>query len=776
MTALEQKLQQAVTALRGGRVEEAARLCRALLEAAPEEPRALNILAAIARGSGRLAEAEGLLRRVLAARPDDPQILNNLASLLDLKGEGAAALPLFHRCLALAPDYAAAHANLGIALERAGRPGSAVASHQAAVRLAPASAQYHCNLGNALRAAGRQDEALASYRAALKRQPNFPPAMANLAGLLREMGHYEEALGSYRQALEQHPRQVALLEGLGSLLMDLRQLSEAEEHLRAAIALAPDSAVLQRNLGLLLFLAERLDAAAEHLQHALALDPEDLGALITLGQIKSNAKDLAGAVSYLERALALAPDHLTVLVTLGRLYQRLCRWQDYDALLPSLDALERAYDDKQLDEVEPPLFHITRCDDRSRNLLNARRASALIARRAGSAARPSYQDRRERGERLRIGYLSRDFRDHPVGHLVRGLFAAHDREVCEVTAYAYGPDDGSPYRLAAARESDRFRDIARLSHQEAAALIRADEIDILVDLAGHTNLNRLEICALRPAPLQATYLGFPGGSGAAFFDYLIGDPVVTPPDEAGSFQEALAILPHAYQVNDRDQVIAQSPANRAEAGLPEEGFIFACFNQPFKFDPEVFACWMRLLRAVPGALLWLFDETDGLLAAQLRAEAVAAGIEAERLVFAPRVSKDQHLARLALADLMLDTRLYNGHTTTSDALFAGLPVVTLKGRHFASRVSASLLAAVGLEDLVTETPEAYEALALSLAENPSALGEIRARLAANRLSAPLFDTALTARHLEAAYREMWEIHAAGGASRQIIVEAQEMPR
>jgi protein O-GlcNAc transferase len=513
------------------------------------------------------------------------------------------------------------------------------------------------------------------------------------------------------------------------------------------------------------------------LRQALALDPQELGALITLGQVESNAKRFEAAVAHLEAAVSVAPDHSVALVALLKLYQRLCRWADFDRLVPRLDALEAAYDEAQPDELEPPLFHITRIDDGHRNLLNARRASACIERRMGAsgAATPLFTPRHSRGERLRIGYLSRDYRDHPVGHLIRGLFAAHDRADFEIHAYSYGSDDASSYRRTAEEDSDRFVDIAQLSHREAARRIHDDGIDILVDLAGHTNLNRLEICALRPAPLQATYLGFPGGSGAGFFDYLIGDPIVTPPAESERFREALAVLPHAYQINDREQAIAAEPASRVAAGLPEAGFVFACFNQPFKFDAEVFACWMRLLGRVPGSVLWLFDETGGLLAAQLREAAAQAGIAPERLVFAPRLAKPQHLSRLAHADLMLDTRLYNGHTTTSDALFAGRPVVTMIGRHFASRVSASLLGAVGLAELVAETSQAYEELAAALALDPAALAGLRARLVQNRLTAPLFNTALTTRHLEAAYRAMWETHAAGKAPRQIIVTALGSP-
>ncbi len=785
MSSTEARLQQAVGALQAGRIGEAETLCRQVRASDPRDVRAVNLLSAIARQAGRLDEAEALLRQGLETAPSDPQLLNNLGSLLEVKGQPEAALPHFEGALAVAPDYAQAHNNQGVALERLGRLTEACASYRHAARLEPRAAQYHCNLANALRAEGALAEAEAAYRDAL-RDPRFLPPVLNLAALMQGAGRGDEALALYRQAQAHHPHSAELAGALGTLLLETGNPAAAVTAFRQALSLQnPEAAAgvcaTYRNLGLALYRLGRAAEAAEHLEQALALDPDDLGALITRGQIALGSHDIETALGHLEKALVLSPDHPSALISLLKLYQRLCRWADFDRLVPRLDARAAAAAGGENGFVEPPLFHITRIDDLARNLDNARRTSAAIEQRARAdgalpAASPRPRPDSSLNGRLRLGYLSRDYRNHPVGHLIHGLFAAHDRADFEVFAYSYGPDDDSPYRRGAERDSDRFVDLAGLSNGAAAARIQADGVDILVDLAGHTNLNRLEICALRPAPVQATYLGFPGGSGAAFFDYLIGDPIVTPPLEAGFYREALALLPHAYQINDGNQTIADQPADRTAAGLPDDALVLACFNQPFKFDAALFALWCEILKELPGALLWLFDETGGLLAQRLQAEAADRGLDPARLHFAPRLPKSQHLARLALADLMLDTRLYNGHTTTSDALWAGLPVVTMKGRHFASRVSASLLTAVGLPKLIVDSPTAYRDLVLLLARDPDRLAGLREKLRTNRRTEPLFDTTLTTRHLEAAYRAMWDLHRTGQAPRLIQVEDRTQAR
>jgi predicted O-linked N-acetylglucosamine transferase (SPINDLY family) len=365
--------------------------------------------------------------------------------------------------------------------------------------------------------------------------------------------------------------------------------------------------------------------------------------------------------------------------------------------------------------------------------------------------------------------LSSDIHDHAIAHLMRGVFKRHDHERFRIHIYSYGTDDDSSYRAEIRAASDVFRDIRALNHHAAAEQIAADGVDILVDLKGWTEGIRFEICALRPAPLQMTYLGFPGTSGADFIDYAIVDAVVVPPDNARFYSEQLIYLPHCYQANDDQQPIAIDACRRGDHGLPPEATVLCSFNRSYKLDPVMFATWMRILQRVPNTVLWLFASNPW-AQNNLRREAHTHGIAPERLIFAGGLPKPQHLRRLQLADISLDTRIYNGHTTTSDALWAGVPVVTLMGRHFASRVSASCLGAIGMPELVTHTLAEYEDLAVRLATDRAQRDAVKAKLAQNRNRQPLFDTRRFTRHLERAYIEAWQHYLAGNPARTFEVD------
>jgi predicted O-linked N-acetylglucosamine transferase (SPINDLY family) len=370
--------------------------------------------------------------------------------------------------------------------------------------------------------------------------------------------------------------------------------------------------------------------------------------------------------------------------------------------------------------------------------------------------------------RLKLGYLSADFHQHATAYLIAELFELHDRTRFEIWAYSYGADDGSALRQRLVRACDRFTDIGSSSYEAAARQIYADGIDVLVDLKGYTRGARTQILALRPAPIQVNYLGFPGTLGADFVDYIITDRFITPPDQEPFFTEQLVYLPDCYQANDRQRPIAEQTPTRRECSLPETGFVFCCFNNTYKITPEVFTIWMRLLQKLPDSVLWLL-EANPAVATNLRREAAARGVALERLVFAPRMSLAEHLARHCRADLFLDTLPVTAHTTGSDALWAGLPVLTCAGETFASRVAGSLLTAIGLPELITHSLAEYEARALHLAVHPNELAALRERLAQNRLTAPLFDTPRFTRHLETAYRMMWEIYLKGEPPRQIKI-------
>jgi protein O-GlcNAc transferase len=390
------------------------------------------------------------------------------------------------------------------------------------------------------------------------------------------------------------------------------------------------------------------------------------------------------------------------------------------------------------------------------------------AEQSQTAVSASVSNQRQKKSRIIIGYLSADFKNHATAHLMLSLFGIHDRSGFKIIAFSYGNNDHSGYRKKIERDCDEFIDLYSLNDTAAARAINNAEVDILVEMKGYTDGNRLAICAHRPAPIQVAWLGFPGTTGADFLDYIITDPIVTPMAHARHFSEKFVYMPHTYQVNDCHQKIAAANFSRQEFGLPQAGFIFCSFNEPYKIEPEMFEVWMNVLNKVPGSILWLLKK-DRATEQNLKNEAGLRGVAAQRLIFADKLSKDRHLARLQLADLYLDTRIVNGHTTTSDALWAGVPVLTLQGKHFASRVSASLLTAVGLPELITSRLSDYEELTVHLATDPDKLMRIQEKLAQNRLTEPLFDTAKFTENLEKAYKMMWQIYLSGEAPRQIEV-------
>lgn len=360
--------------------------------------------------------------------------------------------------------------------------------------------------------------------------------------------------------------------------------------------------------------------------------------------------------------------------------------------------------------------------------------------------------------KIRLGYLSADFQEHATAYLIAETLEAHDRDRFELYAYSYGADDGGTMRRRMEQCFDRFIDLGELSISDCAKAIYADSIDILVDLKGYTRDSRTEILTYRPAPVQVNYLGYPGTMGGDFCDYIITDNYITPPDSAGDYSEALACLPDSYQPHGCEVAVGK-PSSRAKEGLPLEGFVFCCFNQAYKIMPEMFDLWCRLLYNTPGSVLWLMKNSQA--KGQLRNEAFQRGVSPERLIFADEVSQPEHLARLSLADLVLDTAPYNAHTTASDALWVGVPLVTCAGDTFASRVAGSLLRAVDLEELIAEDMDAYYTLALELTGDPQRLAKTRRKLEQNRLSVPLFDSTAYTAHLEALYQTMWDRHLAG---------------
>ena len=524
------------------------------------------------------------------------------------------------------------------------------------------------------------------------------------------------------------------------------EFEAAEQLIGEALKLDPNSPELWSNRGTAQVAAKRQEAALASFTRALQLAPDFLGALANRAHVLFELQRYAEAIPDYEKLLARDPGHAYSAGNLIFCKLQCCDWTSFDhdrrVILARLRAGQR---------VVPPVLSAALLESPADQLI----AAQMLARDKFPAAPPLWRGETYRHERIRVAYVSADFHAHATAVLMAGVFEHHDRAKFETFAISFGRDDGSPLRARLKQGIERFLDVRGQSDADIARLMRGLEIDIAVDLKGYTSEARPAVFSFRPAPVQVNYLGFPGTMGAPFMDYLIADPIVVPEAHKPFYSEQIVWLPDTYQANDRTRETSDAPIDRASAGLPPSGFVFCCFNNSYKIQPPVFDVWMRLLKGVEGSVLWLLAD-NAAATNNLKREASARGIDPERLVFAPRCPLPEHLARHRLADLFLDTLPYNAHTTASDALWMGLPVVTCKGTTFAGRVAASVLHAAGFPELVTESLEDYEALALRLARDPAALANLKSRLAAERATMKLFDAARFTRHLEAAYATMHE--------------------
>jgi len=667
---------------------------------------------------GKLAEALAGYDAVLAGDPRHAPALHYSGVAFYQTGRLAEALDRLRASVVVDDRNADAWSNLGLVLQAIGHRRAAVEVFVKAAQIAPDSPEILCNLASGLSADGRHAEAEALARKLTSRDGTFAKAWFILALSLEPQGRMLEALEAVTRAAGLAPDQEGYAGFKAVIEIGIGAPEKARRTLEAALARRPMSAPLRYQLGNLLeYKLADLPAAADAYRQVLRVDPAHGAALSQLAFLSGRMADWSDRGALVERFRAGVANGQALLSPFAflslpstRSEQRQCA-QTWTADLAGVEPLPR--------------------------------------RRVLSAGR------------LRVGYLSADFHAHATAYLAAGLFERHDRARFEVFGYSTGPDDRSPMRARLVRAFDRFADLRDRNPLAVADLIRSDGVDILVDLKGHTEGATPIVLARHPAPIQAHYLGYPGTVAAGLVDYLIGDPVVTPPEHFDDYAEAIAVLPDCYQINDLDRPIGQTPS-RAELGLPDDALVFVSFNQTYKINPQVFDAWMAILREVPDAVLWLLTKRDDDPAvANLRREAHARGVDPGRIVFARHRPNPEYLALYRHADLFLDTWPYNAHTTASDALWAGCPVLTTLGSTFAGRVAASLLNAVGLPELVAPTVDAYVAQALALAGNRAELARLRSYLLEEGRVSPLFDTQRTTWALEAAYAEMAEQHRNG---------------
>ena len=644
-------------------------------------------------GSGKLAELVREARNLAARHQPSLELHNILGAACVALGDFPGAEAAFRAAIAIDHRHAELHSNLGAALEPQGKLDEATACYRQALALNPSQASPHYNLGNVLRRQHALGDAIACYERAIALKPGYFEAFNNLGLAHQAQNALPAALACYERAL----------------------------------ALKPDYVEAHNNRGLVFKTMGEYEQAMQCYRQALALKPDSISALQNIATVLLDIKDYDSAIRIFAMLLQVDPGNAVAARQMAFAQMHVCDFAaPRDMPAPAEAAPGIAI---------PPFIMLPFFDDPAQQLAYSR----LWADKAPRVAAPAAKTPAPASDRIRLGYFSADFHSHATLFLMAGLLREHDREKFEIIAYSYGEPIRDDARADLVDRVDRFCDVRDMADDEVASLARSHGLDIAIDLKGYTEHSRSHLFSARLAPVQINYLGYPGTMGADAIDYLIADPVVVPEASRPFYSEKIIYLPGSYQPNDSARPIAGADQSRASLGLPEDAFVFCCFNHTYKICPDAFEVWMRLLGRVEGSVLWLLGSNPS-AEANLRREAALRGIDPDRLIFAGPMRHHEHLGRLRFADLFIDTFAVNAHTTASDALWAGLPVVTLAGRQFAARVGASLLHAVGLPELVTEDVADYEALIADLAADRDRLAALRAKLADNRLSQPLFDT------------------------------------
>jgi protein O-GlcNAc transferase len=720
-----QKLRTAIAFHQAGKAQSAAKIYRQILESEPDNFQALHCFGLVEASAGHPQRAKSLIGRALEIQPSDVQILENYATILFQLQEYDDALQISRRGLQLSRNSVSCLYVSAIALYK-----------------------LKC-----------LEESISQFDMLLGVAPNHIAAINERGSVLAEMRKYDAALASFHKVLSLEPRYVGARLNIGNVYSLLRRYDEAIAAYDDALTLQPDLADAWLGCGNVHVRRKRYDDALAAFDKALALKPDLASAWLGRGNVFAALRRYGDALTAFDKAFTLKPDDPFAEGSRLHAKMRLCDWSNFDAECAHLEASIRA-------GVPTSPFAVLATSASAQIQL---RCSDVFSRAEYPISdNPPPRGERYHHQRIRLAYLSADFGEHPVSYLMAGVFERHDRERFETVAISYRRADQSDLSMRVKGSFDQFIEVQDRSDAEVANQIRDLEIDIAVDLMGHTSNSRTAILAQRPAPIQVNYLGYPGTIGAEYIDYIIGDRWVIPEEHRRFYTEKVICLPNCFQANDSERKISDLGPSRGAVGLPDNAFVFCAFNNSYKITPQVFDVWTRLLQRVPSSVLWLLADNPT-VEGNLRKEAEDRGVDGERLIFAPRIPYADYLARYRLADLCLDTLPFNAGTTASDALWAGLPLVTCMGEAFASRMAASLLRAIGIPEMVTDSMADYEEFAAKLASDPELMASIRTKLARNRLSQPLFDTGLFTRHLEAGYTAAHERAQTGLAPDHIVV-------
>lgn len=739
----DMKLERAVTLHGQGAAAQAAVLYREILQSNPRHADALHLLGVTETQLGRARQGMALIGESLAINPDQPVAIANRGNALLASNQPGAALVDYDRALVLLPAYGLAHFGRGNALLALGKPSEALASIERALRFMPDFVEALNTQGNALRKLGRHDEAIASYDRALRLQPSHAHSLVNRSAANAELERYAAALQDGERAIEINTRFAEAHFARGRALLKLSRSADALDSFDRALSLSPYHPEILSGRGDALIELKQLDAAIAAYDRALELRPDFAAALFGRALALASQSRFEEALAFFQQLERVDPSYPHALGARLNTQLQLCDWTDYGRAAAEVVAAAGKTD---FGVPFPAL------DDSPGAQL---RWACLLAEKHPAREPRFWAGETYTHDRIRVAYVSADFLEHPTSYLMAGVFEKHDRRRIETIAISLREDEHSPMARRVRTAFERVIAVGSRTDAEIARLMRELEVDIAVDLMGYTAEHRRNIFTFRPAPVQVNYLGFPATMGAPDIDYIIADEFIIPEESRAHYSEQVVYLPECFQANDDRKPIASPAPTRLDMGLPATGFVWGSFHSIYKLTPSMFDIWSRLLLAVPGSVLWLVGD-NAVVEANLRREALARGLEPARLVFARRMAYPQHLARLRLVDLCLDTLPYNGGATSSDVLWAGVPMVTCAGRSFAARMSGSLLRTLGLPELVTHSLQDYELTALELARAPARLDELRARLAGNRTTGTLFDTERFCRHLEAAFTAMTE--------------------
>ncbi|XVE90063.1 hypothetical protein DITRI_Ditri20bG0046800 [Diplodiscus trichospermus] len=793
--------------MRKGRFNEAAQCCRQALQLNPLLVDAHSNLGNLMKAQGLVQEAYSCYLEALRIQPTFAIAWSNLAGLFMDSGDLNRALQYYKEAVKLKPTFPDAYLNLGNIYKALGMSQEATVCYQRAVQTRPNNPIALGNLASTYYERGQLDLAILHYKQAIACDQRFLEAYNNLGNAFKDVGHVDEAIQCYNQCLTLQPNHPQALTNLGNIYMEWNMVASAASCYKATLAVTTGLSAPFNNLAVIYKQQGNYAEAISCYNEVLRIDPLAADGLVNrgntykeLGRVTEAIQDyirainirpnmaeahanlasankdsghVEAAVKSYNQALLLRQDFPEATCNLLHTLQCLCSWEDRDKMFTEVEGIiRRQINMSVLPSVQP--FHaIAYPIDAVLALEISRKYAAHCSLIASRFALPPFNHpapipikRNGGNERLKVGYVSSDFGNHPLSHLMGSVFGMHNRDNVEVFCYALSQNDGTEWRQRIQSEAEHFIDVSAMSSDVIAKMINQDGIQILINLNGYTKGARNEIFAMQPAPIQVSYMGFPGTTGANYIDYLVTDEFVSPLRYSHIYSEKLVHLPHCYFVNDykqknRDVLDPTCQHKRSDYGLPEDKFIFACFNQLYKMDPEIFNTWCNILKRLPNSALWLlrFPAAGEM---RLRAYAVAQGVQPEQIIFTDVAMKQEHIRRSALADLFLDTPLCNAHTTGTDVLWAGLPMVTLPLEKMATRVAGSLCVATGLgAEMIVNGMKEYEERAVSLALNRPKLQALTNKLKAARLTCPLFDTARWVRNLERSYFKMWNIYCSG---------------